>query len=73
MDLSIIKNAIKDLTSSPSAYALDFGIDANNSMKLVELNDGYSFGTYGIGSTNYDKTLSARWAQLTNTKDYANF
>jgi hypothetical protein len=54
-------------------YALDFGIDENNTMKLVEVNDGHSLGTYGLGATNYAKFLSARWAQLTNTRDYAYF
>ena len=73
LDLTVIKNAIVDFTNAPSAYALDFGIDDNNKMRLVEFNDGHSLGTYGINSTNYAKFLSARWAQLTNTTDYANF
>ena len=64
---------MKDFKSSPSAYALDFGIDENDRMKLVEVNDGHSLGTYGISATNYAKFLSARWAELTKTKDYANF
>jgi ATP-grasp domain, R2K clade family 3 len=73
LDLSVIKNAVDDYTSAPAAYALDFGIDENNTMKLVEVNDGHSLGTYGLGATNYAKFLSARWAQLTNTRDYAYF
>lgn len=73
LNLSIIQNAIDDFKSSPCAYALDFGIDENNNMKLVEVNDAHSLGSYGISSVNYAKFLSARWAELTNTKDYANF
>jgi hypothetical protein len=73
LNLSVIKNAISDFKSSPSSYALDFGIDENNEMKLVEVNDGHSLGTYGISGTNYAKFLSARWSQLTNTKDYTIF
>jgi hypothetical protein len=42
-------------------------------MKLVEINDGHSLGTYGISPTNYAKFLSARWSELTKTKDYAHF
>lgn len=73
LDLTVIQNAVNDFISSPSAYALDFGVDENNNMKLVEVNDGHSLGSYGISSINYAKFLSARWAELTKTKDYANF
>jgi ATP-grasp domain, R2K clade family 3 len=73
LDLGVIKNAVEDFKSSPASYALDFGIDENNIMKLVEVNDGYSLGAYGISATNYAKFLSARWAELTKTKDYADF
>ena len=73
IDLSVIKNAIKDFESSPASYALDFGIDDNDTMKLVEINDGHSLGTYGISPINYAKFLSARWSELTKTKDYARF
>jgi hypothetical protein len=52
---------------------LDVRIDDQNQMKLVEVNDGHSLGTYGISGVNYAKFLSARWAQLTKTKDYADF
>jgi ATP-grasp domain, R2K clade family 3 len=73
LDLMVIKNAVEDFKSAPASYALDFGIDENNCMKLVEVNDGHSLGTYGINATNYAKFLSARWSELTNTRDYANF
>ncbi|MES2555587.1 MAG: ATP-grasp domain-containing protein [Bacteroidota bacterium] len=73
LDLAIIKNAIADFKNAPAAYALDFGVDEQNRMKLVEVNDGHSLGSYGISGVNYAKFLSARWAQLTGTKDYADF
>ncbi len=73
LDLAVINNAVKDFKNSPAAYALDFGLDENNTMKLVEVNDGHSLGTYGINAVNYAKFLSARWAELTKTKDYADF
>lgn len=72
LDLAIVKNAVKDFKSAPASYALDFGVD-NNSIKLVEVNDGHSLGTYGISAINYAKFLSARWAELTNTKDHTYF
>lgn len=73
LDLSVVKNAVNDFTSAPAAYALDMGIDSNGEYKLVEVNDGHSIGSYGMGSMSYAKFLSARWAQMTNTKDYLLF
>lgn len=73
LDLGVIRNAVRDFRSSPAAYALDFGVDAIGTMKLVEVNDGHSLGTYGIGATNYARFLSARWAELTRTRDYGDF
>jgi hypothetical protein len=73
LDVATIQNAVDDFKTAPAAYALDFGIDENNTMRLVEVNDGHSLGTYGIGAVKYAKFLSARWAELTDTRDYANF
>ncbi|KMZ43569.1 MULTISPECIES: ATP-grasp domain-containing protein [Bacillales] len=70
LDLRIIKSAVKDYIDAPAAYGLDFGIDRDGNMKLVEINDGHSLGTYGIAPLNYAKFLSARWSELTGTKDY---
>lgn len=70
LDLNVINNAIHDFIDAPAAYGLDFGIDPDGNMKLVEINDGHSLGTYGISPVNYAKFLSARWSQLTSTVDY---
>jgi hypothetical protein len=73
LDLGIVRAAVNDFKDAPAAYALDFGIDEQGTMKLVEVNDGHSLGSYGMDSVRYAKFLSARWAQLTGTKDYADF
>lgn len=69
LDLSVVRSAVRDFTDAPAAYGLDFGIDRAGNMKLVEVNDGHSLGTYGIAPTNYAKFLSARWAEMTRTVD----
>lgn len=69
LNLSVVKSAISDYIDAPASYAMDFGIDKDGNMKLVEINDGHSLGTYGISSLNYAKFLSARWSELTETKD----
>ncbi|MEJ8304015.1 ATP-grasp domain-containing protein [Saccharibacillus sacchari] len=69
LDLDVIRSAVRDFADAPAAYGLDFGIDRDGTMKLVEVNDGHSLGTYGIAPVNYAKFLAARWAELTGTTD----
>lgn len=70
LDLSVVKNAIQDFHDAPSAYSMDFGVDLDGVMKLIEINDGHSLGSYGISPSNYAKFLSARWTEMTGTTDY---
>lgn len=72
-DLSVIRNAVADFKSAPRAYGLDFGIDQNGTMKLVEVNDGHSLGSYGMGAVDYAKFLSARWSEMAGVEDYLRF
>ena len=65
----IIESAVRDYKSAPAGYAIDFGITRAGQTVLIEVNDGYSLGSYGLDPVYYAKLLSARWAQLTNTID----
>ncbi|WP_262922941.1 hypothetical protein [Hymenobacter cellulosilyticus] len=40
---------------------------------VIEINEGYSIGSYGLPPLRYAKFLSARWAELTGTTDACNF
>lgn len=40
---------------------------------LVEINDGYSLGCYGLQHNLYAQPLSVRWAELVGTEDECNF
>jgi len=73
IDVKTVLSAINSFTSQPNSYALDFGLNENGEIFLVEVNDGHSLGTYGISSAHYAKFLSARWSELTETEDYLNF
>lgn len=73
LDLDIVRDAIAKYTTQPHAYCLDFGVDDDGKHYLVEVNDGHSLGTYGMGAISYAKFLSARWAELTQTEDPLNF
>jgi len=73
LDLNIVNSAISKYTSQPASYCLDFGVDEEGKHYLIEVNDGHSLGTYGMGAISYAKFLSARWSELTETEDLLNF
>ena len=61
------------LPEAPAAFALDVGVTAAGATLVVEVNDGYSLGAYGLMPLAYAKFLSARWAQMSGTTDYGHF
>lgn len=72
-DVAVIENAINDFTEAPVAYAIDFGATRDGRTLLIEANEGFSIGAYGLFYTDYAKLLSARWAQLTGYPDLCAF
>ena len=70
LDVALVEQAIAAIKDAPAAYSLDFGADKTGRCLLVEMNDGHSLGSYGIRPTLYAKFLSARWAQMTGTRDW---
>ena len=72
-DADIIESAVNEYKSAPAAYAIDFGVTDDGRTLLIEVNDGYALGSYGLFYPDYSKLLSARWAELTNTTDECDF
>ena len=73
-DSDIIKRAVQDYENAPAGCSLDFGLTNDGRTLLIEVNDGYSLGCYGLFYIDYAKLLAARWAELTGTEDeYKNF
>lgn len=73
LDLQVVRDAIKAYGSQPASFCMDFGVDSKGTYYLVEVNDGYSLGSYGMGPITYAKFLSARWSELTETEDQLKF
>lgn len=65
-DVNVVREAISKYTSAPAAYSIDFGLDDRNNSLLVEVNDAYSLGSYGLSSILYAKMIEARWDEMTN-------
>ena len=61
---SIVEDAAALLAlkkEAPRAYCLDWGIDRQGRTLLVEMNEGYAMGHYGLNPVLYARMLSARW------------
>lgn len=63
----VVESAVKAMDRpAPHAYCLDWGITADGKTVLVEANEGYSFGHYGMHPVSYARMLSARWHEMTS-------
>jgi ATP-grasp domain, R2K clade family 2 len=69
-DPQIIEAAVTAYSSAPAGYAIDFGVTATGETLMIEVNDGYALGNYGLPPIYYTQLLSARWSELTDTEDY---
>ena len=63
-DQTFITETIEAYTSSPASYGIDFGVTSNNETVLIEVNDGFGLGNYGIVDYQYARFLEARWDEL---------
>lgn len=69
-----VEHAVEDFekAGSPAAYTLDFAViesepdnsPTDYSTVLVEANDGYAFGSYGLTPEAYASCLAARWKEM---------
>lgn len=64
VDRGVVEAAVGAWTSCPVAYTLDFGVTEEGKTLLVEVNDGYAMGTYGLNPALYAQMLEARWEEL---------
>lgn len=55
----VIEQAIAAYASAPAGYVAGFGVTSDGRTLLVEVNDGYSLGSYGLWPKLYAQPLSA--------------
>lgn len=63
-NMSIVDEAISAFKNAPAGYSMDFGITDKGETLIVECNDGWSLGNYGLNDTTYTSLLSARWLEI---------
>jgi hypothetical protein len=60
-----IEAAVRAYKSSPRACSMDFGVTDKGETCLVEVNDSYALGNYGLPAPLYAQMIEARWEELT--------
>lgn len=51
--------------NGPVAYALDLAVTDSGDTVIVEINDAYSLGSYGMNSVQYANMIIDRWSEIT--------
>jgi hypothetical protein len=68
-DGRVIEAAVGAWDAQPRGWALDVGVDAQGRTLVVEANDGFALGAYGLTPVDYARLLAARWSELTEIPD----
>ena len=71
--LTEMLEAFKSWPERPAACSMDICVTKDGKTLLVEMNDAYALGCYGLPSLIYAKFISARWSQLLEREDEYNF
>jgi len=64
-----VLRAINEYESQTAGYGIDFGVTDDGRTLVVEVNDGFSLGSYGLAPVKYAQMLTARWFELMDIPD----
>jgi hypothetical protein len=70
VDPKAIDAALLAYTTQPSAFGIDFGVTRDGRTLIVEQNDGFSLGSYGLHPVTYAKLLETRWLELLSCRRF---
>ncbi|MCR5608382.1 MAG: ATP-grasp domain-containing protein [Lachnospiraceae bacterium] len=71
--LEAMINDFKTWEERPTACSMDICYTKDGRTLLVEVNDAYALGCYGLPGLLYAKLISARWSQVMEVEDIYNF
>ncbi|MBB5040163.1 ATP-grasp domain-containing protein [Prosthecobacter dejongeii] len=66
-DVRVVDNAVSAYRAAPAAYGIDFGVTTDGRTLLVETNEAYSLGCYGLTPIFYSTLIERRWHELNGT------
>jgi hypothetical protein len=68
----IVDKMVSALTNMPIFYSLDVGVDDKGRTLLIEINDGYALGNYGLAPIDYAKMSMDRWQEIMKESQHEN-
>lgn len=66
-DFSVADHFLQRYQSQPVAYSLDLGVTDKGETLVVEINDSFSLGAYGLSSIPYTKMVTDRWEEMVSS------
>lgn len=75
-DSNVLNDIMKEFLTwedRPNACSIDICCTKDGRTLLVECNDAYSLGCYGLHGIYYARMISARWSQLLGREDEYRF
>jgi len=67
-DKNVINDMVSSYKSSPIAYTLDVGLTDDGKTLLVEVNDMWAIGSYGLNGKDYALACVRRFKEILNNK-----
>lgn len=68
-DPAVMKSAVERYESAPIGYGMDWAVTDEGRTLLVEVNDGFALGNYGVPGHQYTALIECRWRQLMGLED----
>lgn len=68
-DTQVIREAVSKYTTSPVGYAIDFGVTTSGQTIIIEVNDGFALGNYGVRGYQYTAMVECRWREIAGLSD----
>lgn len=65
----VVDRILADWKEQPAAFTIDLGLTDDNRTLLIEVNDGFSMGHYGLHFAKYAQMISARWHEMVGVPD----
>jgi len=63
-DYNFIATLLETAYNMPNAYSIDIALTKEGDYLVIEVNDGWAIGRYGLNDDNYAKFLYARFAEI---------
>jgi hypothetical protein len=68
IDVNLVYNMISEFKDCPSAYTLDVGLVHDDKTLLVEVNDMWAIGSYGLDGNTYSLLCARRMKEILKKK-----